>query len=203
MPRIRPLCLAALLVVTTGTLLSAQDTTTTRKPFVFGMTGNAMSIDATTAGTQLVGTRSWGMQFDGGLLLKRYFYLGLDFGPQFLSDKATFTQTTTGGTKSSGAMLVYFSAVAGPRTRPFQLVPGVAPIALGLYGGVSATAAERSIDNCLDCRMDKMTIPGGAFVQPTMVFGDGVTRVRISDRAFVNGTGIQSVISAGMELGAR
>jgi hypothetical protein len=203
MPRIRQLCLAAVLVATTGALLPAQDTTKTRKPFVLGMTGNAMSIDPTTAGAQLVGARSWGMQFDGGLLVKRHLYLGLDFGPQFLSDHASFTQNTTAGTKSSGAMLVYFSAVAGPRTGPFRLVPGIAPVALGLYGGVSTTVAERSIDNCLDCRQDKMSIPGGTFVQPTILLGDGPTRFRISDRAFVGGTGIRSVLSAGMELGAR
>jgi hypothetical protein len=48
-----------------------------------------------------------------------------------------------------------------------------------------------------------MDIPGGTFVQPTLLFGGGRTRVRVSDRLFVGGTGIRSVISAGMEVGAK
>jgi hypothetical protein len=199
----RKLHLAALVLVTAGAhVLRAQDSIPQRKPFVFGITANAMSIDGATAGTQLVGARSWGMQLDGGLLVKRFFYLGIDFGPQMLSDRASFTQSTTGGDMESSATLVYFSALAGPRTRPFQLVPGLAPIALGVYGGVSTTVAERSIDQCLDCRTDKMDIPGGTFVQPILLFGEGRGRLRISDRLFVGGKGIQSVISVGMEVGA-
>jgi hypothetical protein len=200
---IRPLCVAAVVLATAGAeALQAQDTIPARKPFVVGVTANAMSIDPATAGTQLVGGRSWGMQLDGGLLLKR-LYVGFDFGPQFLSDKASFTQNTTNGEMKSTAMLVYFSAMAGPRTPPLQLVPGMAPIAFGLYGGASKTVTERSIDNCVDCRTDKMDIPGGTFVQPVLLFGAGRARLRISDRVFVGGKGITSVMSAGMELGAQ
>jgi hypothetical protein len=200
----RQLCLAALVLVAAGTeALHAQDSIPARKPFVFGITANAMSIDPATAGTQLVGGRSWGMQFDGGLLVKRHLYMGIDFGPQLLSDRASFTQSTTVGDLESSAMLVYFSALAGPRTPAFRLVPGVPPVALGVYGGVSTTVAERSIDKCVDCRTDKMDIPGGAFVQPTLLFGEGRARLRLSDRIFVGGKGILSVISAGMEVGAK
>jgi hypothetical protein len=200
---IRALCVAAVVLATAGAeTLQGQDTIPARKPFVVGLTANAMSIDPTTAGTQLVGGRSWGMQFDGGLLLKR-LYIGFDFGPQFLSDKASFTQNTTGGEMKSTATLVYFSAMAGPRTRPLQIIPGMAPVALGLYGGVSTTVTERSIDNCVDCRTDKMDIPGGSFVQPVLLFGTGRARFRMSDRVFVGGKGITSVISGGIELGAQ
>src|SRR3954454_16966359 len=155
----RQLCLTALVAVAASTnTLGAQDSIPARKPFVVGLTVNAMSIDAVTAGDQLVGGRSFGMQFDGGVVAK-HVYLGVDFGPQFLSDKASFTQNTTGGEMSSTAMLVYFSAMAGPRTPAFRLIPGMAPVALGFYGGVSTTVAERSIDNCTDCRKDSMDIP--------------------------------------------
>jgi hypothetical protein len=203
MPTTRHLCFVALLLVgIRPSSVEAQDSIPARKPFVFGITANAMSIDAGTAGTQLVGARSWGMQFDGGYVVK-HLYLGFDFGPQFLSDKASFTQNTTQGTMKSTAMLVYFSALAGPRTRPLQIVPGMAPIALGVYGGVSTTVSERSIDNCSNCYQEKMDIPGGTFVQPVLLFGAGRARVRVSDRVFFKGTGIRSVMSAGMELGAQ
>ena len=201
MLRIRTLCLAAV-VLTAGADVHAQDSIPARKPFVVGFTANAMSIDPTTAGTQLVGGRSWGMQIDGGMLLKR-LYVGFDFGPQFLSDKASFTQNTTQGELKSTATLMYFSAMAGPRTRPFQLIPGMAPIALGVYGGYSKTTSERSIDNCVDCYSEKVEIPGGTFVQPVMLFGAGRARLRLSDRIFTDAKGITSVISAGVELGAQ
>lgn len=200
----RQLCFAALVLASVGAeTLQGQDTIPARKPFVFGMTANTMSIDGATAGTQLVGGRSWGMQFDGGLMVKRHLYLGIDLGPQMLADRASFTQNTTGGELESTASLVYFSALAGPRTRPYNLVPGMSAIAVGLYGGVSTTVAKRSIDNCVDCRTDEMDIPGGPFVQPTLLFGAGRVRFRVSDRVFVGGKGIRSVMSAGMELGAQ
>ena len=200
----RPLCLAAAILLSAGAeSILAQDSASARKPFVFGITANAMSIDGATAGSQLVGARSWGMQLDGGLLVKRFLYLGVDFGPQMLSDRASFTQSTTGGDMESTAGLVYFSAVAGPRTPSFQLVPGLAPVAFGVYGGVSTTVAERSIDKCVDCYSEKVEIPGGTFVQPTLFFGAGRARVRVSDRLFMGETGIRSVISVGLEAGAR
>jgi hypothetical protein len=199
----RTLCVAAVVLATAGAeALQGQDTIPARKPFVVGLTANAMSIDPATAGTQLVGGRSWGMQVDGGLLLKR-LYVGFDFGPQFLSDKASFTQNTTGGEMTSTATLVYFSAMAGPRTPAFQLVPGMAPIAFGVYGGVSKTVTERSIENCTNCYSEKIDIPGGTFVQPVLLFGAGRARFRLSDRVFVGGKGITSVMSVGMELGAQ
>jgi hypothetical protein len=199
----RQLCLAALVAVAvSANTLGAQDSIPARKPFVVGLTVNAMSIDAVTAGDQLVGGRSFGMQFDGGLVVK-HMYLGVDFGPQFLSDKASFTQNTTGGEMSSTAMLVYFSALAGPRTPSMQLIPGMAPVAFGLYGGVSTTVSERSIDNCTDCRKESMDIPGGTFVQPVLLMGAGRARLRLSDRVFVGGKGIRSVMSVGVELGAQ
>jgi hypothetical protein len=200
----RHLCIAALaLVAAGGESLHAQDSIPARKPFVFGITANAMSIDPSTAGTQLVNDRSWGMQIDAGLVVAHYLYIGVDLGPQKLSDRASFTQNTTGGNLGSSATLVYYSALVGPRTPSFQLAPGLPQIGLGVYGGVSGTSAERGIDTCVDCYADKLEIPGGTFVQPTLLFGSGPARVRVSDRLFLGGTGIRSVISAGMELGGR
>jgi hypothetical protein len=185
---------------------SAKNTSTQgagRKPFMFGITVNHMSINPTTAAGQLVGARSYGMQFDGGVTFAKFLFAGVDFGPQFLSDRATFTQNTTGGEKKSTAMLVYFSAMAGTRTPPLRLVPGLPATSLGVYGGTSATKGERSIDNCLDCLSQDIKVPGGSFVQPTLVFGEGAARFRVSDRLYMGGEGMKSVISLGMELGGR
>jgi len=151
-----------------------------------------------------VGTQSWGAQLDFGGVFKRYLYVAADIGPQHLDDHAEFTENTTGGVLKSSADIVYFSAMAGPRTAPLQLVPGLPAVAFGLYAGASATTGKRSIDNCSDCRADDIDIPGGAFVQPTLLLGRaGRARVRVSDRYFVTGEGMRSVISLGLELGGR
>ena len=68
---------------------------------------------------------------------------------------------------------------------------------------MSGTTSERRIDSCTDCYQEKMSIPGGTFVQPVLLFGAGRTRLRLADRVFLKGTGIRSVMSGGMELGAQ
>ena len=174
-----------------------------RKPFEFGLSGGVMSMDAAVAAGQQIGARSFGMQFDGGVSFARFLYAGIDFGPQFVSDKASFTQSTTGGDKNSTAMLIYYSAMAGVRTPAARIIPGLAATSLGVYGGASKTTGERGIDNCSNCTTQDITVEGGSFVQPTLVFGDGSTRLRVSDRYYTGGKGIRSVISAGVELGGR
>lgn len=205
MPRMRArhvLGLVSLFTVAAGARdLSAQQVG--RKPFTVGFALNALSIDRGTADLMAVHDRAVGGQLDFGFTAKRYLFLGADFGYAVLSDHATFTQTTTAGDKKSSAGLVSFSAVAGPRTRPIGLGAVLPTVSLGLLGGFTKTVGERSVDNCLDCRMDHLAIPGGAFVQPTVVLGSGNTRLRISDRHFVKGDGVRYVVSAGIEVGGR
>jgi hypothetical protein len=171
-----------------------------RTPFVFGLSATSMAITPTTAGSASVHNQAWGLQLDGGLVLRRLLYVGVDIGPQMLADHASFTQTTTAGDRKSTASAVYFSALAGPRTPSFH-VPGFGSAAVGLFGGASTTVAKRSIDNCVDCTVNDLSIPGGAFVQPTLLLGEGGVRMRIAQRQFLTGDGIRYVASAGMELG--
>lgn len=173
------------------------------KPFVFGLIANTTSIDPVAASREMIGTRSWGMQLDAGVSFARFLFAGVDMGPQFLSDRASFTQATTAGDKTSTASLIYFSAMAGARTPAAHFLPGLGATSLGLYGGASTTAGKRSIENCVDCSSETIVVPGGSFVQPTLVFGEGSSRLRVSDRYYLNGTGMRSVISAGVEFGAR
>jgi hypothetical protein len=191
------------LVLLTAAIPSARAQETSRKPFAFGISVISTSIDPATAAAQLIGPRSWGMQFDGGVSFANFLYAGLDFGPQFLSDHGTFTQATTGGDKQSTAMLLYFSATAGMRTPPVRLIPGIGATSFGLYGGTSATKGERSIDNCVDCTTQDIKVSAGGFVQPTLLFGEGSSRLRISDRHYLDSKGIRDVISVGLEIGGR
>jgi hypothetical protein len=198
MRKFRPV-LALLAIAAVTTPARAQDAPS--KPFLLGLTANHLSIDPVAAASQKVGARSWGVQFDAAYTFGKYFVVAADFAPNGLSDKAGFTETTTIGDKSSSAMLLYMSAMAGARTAPFRIIPGLAATSFGLYGGASTTRGERSISECVDCTTQNISIDGGTFVQPTIVFGEGRTRMRVSDRSYLGGKGIRNVISAGVEMG--
>ena len=166
---------------------------------VFGLTVGTLAIEPASATRSQVGDRSYGLQFDAGVLVKRHFYVGVDLGGQFLDDHAQFTQNTTGGEMKSTASVTYFSAMAGARTG----MPAAVPVALGLNLGASATMTRRSIDNCVDCQVDKLDIPGGAFVEPTLLLGRRNVRLRVSDRVYLAGDGMRSVISVGADFQIR
>ena len=155
----------------------------------FGFGIGAMSIDGATAANSQVGDRAWGIHLDGGLTVKRFLFAGVDLGGQFLDDKAQFTQSTTGGDRKSTASVTYFSGILGLRS---PTLPGV-PLRVSINGGASATMTRRSIDNCADCRVDKLKIPGGGFVEPTLLVGGRALKLRISDRIY-SGDGMKSMI---------
>ena len=164
----------------------------------FGIALGTLSIDGPTAARSQVGDQSWGLQLDAGLVVKRHLFFGIDLGGQFLDDKAQFTQNTTGGEMNSSASITYLSALVGARTGALSFMP----VELGVNAGVSATMTRRSIDNCVDCRVDKLKIPGGAFFEPTLLVGSRSFRLRVSDRIYTGG-GMRSVILAGAEFTPR
>ena len=166
---------------------------------VFGLSVGSLSIESASATRSQVGDRSYGLQLDAGVLVKRHLYFGVDLGGQFLRDQAQFTQNTTGGEKKSTANVTYFSGIAGARTGTLAVIPA----SLGVNVGASATMSRRSIDNCSDCQVDKLDIPGGAFVEPTLLLGRRNARLRVSDRVYLGGDGMRSVISVGADLQLR
>jgi hypothetical protein len=188
------LCGAALLALYTP-VLSAQQT---RPPVpLLGLTAGTMAIDPGSAALARVGNRSYGLQLDVGALLKKHVYLGLDFAGQFLRDHAEFTQNTTAGEKTSTASLAYVSAIAGLRSG----MPSALPVAVALNIGGSVTFGQRNIETCEDCHEEKLTIPGGAFLEPALIVGRGKTRFRVSSRVYGGGGGMRSVTAVGMDLG--
>ena len=192
--RVRQVLSIAALLAAGSQQLQAQQATP--KQWVFGFSVGSMAIEPTTAAASQVGDRSWGLQLDGGVLLNRFFYLGADLGGQFLDDKASFTQNTTAGEKKSTANVTYLSAVAGLRSRTLPAVP----VALGVNAGFSGAMAKRSIDNCVDCNVDELKIPGGAFVEPTVLLGRKFAKVRLTGRYYLSGDGMRNVISAGVDF---
>ena len=188
---VRHLLTTAALLATGAQALHAQEAR--RVVPVLGFSVGAMSIESAAATRSQVGDQSWGLQLDAGALVKRHFFFGIDIGGQFLKDHAQFTQNTTGGEMKSTASVTYVCAISGLRTGTL----GVLPVSLALNVGASATLSRRSIDNCTDCDVDKLDIPGGAFAEPVLMFGRGNKRLRVSDRVYMTGEGMRSVISVG------
>ena len=198
--QIRPLAAAALFVLTASAAQAQATTAATpvRRDVIptFGFSVGTLSMNPDAAAASSVGEHAWGLQLDGGVVVKKHLVFVADIGGQFLDDKAQFTQSTTGGNKKSSANVTYFSAAAGLRTG----MPGSFPVGLAVNFGGSATMTRRSIDNCVDCHVDKMKIPGGGFVEPMLLVRAGKFMFRATDRVYLGGDGMQSLISAGMQF---
>ena len=196
--QIRHLAAAAIIALPAHVALAqaAAPATTRNVVPTFGFSVGTLAIDSDAAAASSVGDRSYGLQFDGGVVIHKYFVIQGDIGGQFLDDKAQFTQATTGGNKKSTSNVTYFSASTGFRTP----MPASFPVGLALNLGGSATMTRRSIDNCVDCHVDKMSIPGGGFVEPMLLVRAGKFMLRASDRVYLGGNGMKSLISAGMQF---
>ena len=197
--QIRTIVAAALVALPAHTALAQATTPTARTRNViptFGFSVGALSINPDAAANSSVGESAWGLQFDGGVVVHKHLVFQADIGGQFLDDKAQFTQATTGGNKKSTSNVTYFSASTGFRTG----IPAAFPVGLALNLGGSATMTRRSIDNCVDCHVDKLKIPGGGFVEPMLLVRAGKFLFRAADRVYLGGNGMQSLISAGMQF---
>jgi len=195
--QIRHLAAAAFLALPAHSMLAQATSAATRNVVpTFGFSVGTLAIDPDAAANSSVGDRSWGLQFDGGVVVHKHFLFLADIGGQFLDDKAEFTQATTAGNKKSTSNVTYFSAATGFRTG----IPAAFPVGFALNLGGSATMTRRSIDNCVDCHVDKLKIPGGGFVEPMLLVRAGKFMIRASDRVYLGGDGMRSLISAGMQF---
>jgi hypothetical protein len=176
--------------------IQAQDTRAPQRPLVpiFGFSVGSVSIDPARAATAQVADRAWGLQLDASVLMKRYITLGFDLGTQFLDDQAQFSQNTTGGTMKSTASVTYLSAATGLRTG------ALGPFSLGATVGASVSFGKRSIDNCSNCQVDNLTIPGGPFAEPALLVAVRKFQVRVTDRLYTRGDGMRNVMSVGAQI---
>lgn len=194
---IRHLAAAALLVIPAPSLLAQAALAKTHDVVpTFGFSLGTLAINPDAAASSYVGEHAWGVQFDGGVVVRRHLVFLADFGGQILDDKAQFTQQTTGGNRKSSSNVTYLSAMTGFRTG----IPASFPLGLAVNVGATATMTRRSIDNCVDCHVDKMSIPGGGFVEPMVLVRVKTFMLRASDRVYLGGDGMQNLVSAGMQF---
>lgn len=197
MPSTRVLLLPALLALATSAASAQVAPPATERAAmpVFGLMVGTMSVNSDAAAASQVADRSYGLQLDAGALVRRHYYLGVDVGGQFLADRAQFAENTTAGRMKSTASVTYFSAIAGLRSGATSALP----VELGLDVGGSVALSRRSIEQCVDCTVEHLHIPGGAFVEPVVVGGSRALRVRASGRIYAGGSGMRNVASLGVE----
>jgi len=127
------------------------------------------SLDADAAETQGTADRMWGAQFNFGITAYRVLNLGVDAGIVGIRDRRPFTENTTAGERESAVGGVLGSLVAGLNTPSLALAPGrAADLRLGVNVGYTLIGADRSIDRCLDCNLERVRIHAGEFVEPAL-----------------------------------
>ena len=93
----RHLAVAALFALTArGAAAQTAPKTASVVPTV-GFSVGSLAIDPAAAAGSSVGDRAWGIQLDGGIVVRNHFLFGIDLGGQFLDDQAQFTEMTSGG----------------------------------------------------------------------------------------------------------
>jgi hypothetical protein len=105
--------------------------------------------------------------FGGGIVIFKFFDVGVGFGLVFLKDKDPFTNLTTGGEKTSSVAPLYYYAQAGIQVPiPFKNKRGLFPLWIGAHEGVMGVSAKREIANCIDCDKEKMSFIGRTYFKP-------------------------------------
>jgi len=136
------------------------------KPFVLMDLGIASLKDASASSLR---TSSSGFTFGlgGGIVIFKFFDIGVGFGIVFLKDKDPFTNLTTGGEKTSSVSPLFYYAQAGVQVPiPFKNKRGLFPLWIGAHEGVMGVSATREIGNCVDCDKEKLSFIGRAYFQP-------------------------------------
>ncbi len=140
--------------------------------FVGSFDGLTSQFRSRTGDASGLGSRGWGLGLNAAMSIGRIVVLGADVGGAWTGDDSSFTQSTTAGQKKSSTMTFLGSVFAGAKTPVFPLSrAGEMRAAIGVNTGMSKWSAVRSIDNCVDCRVDRPSLTGGRYIEPYVIIG--------------------------------
>jgi hypothetical protein len=125
------------------------------------------SIDKDVARREGIGSRGWGAMFGAGIKMQNVLVLGIEGSAQYISDKDSFTQNTTGGLYSSTTTLYDVAPYVGLRAPMGK----DASLSVGANAGYSLVFGARTIDNCINCFSEDLSVDGGLYVEPVVTFG--------------------------------
>lgn len=140
-----------------------------------------------------IGDVAWLLRVGGSATFADLFRITGGLGVWFLRDDAEFSQSTTGGQKSSatGGLNLYIQGgfvpsidLGGdPNDRTFE------KITFGLGAGLNSINATRHIPDCIDCREDDLNLSSGFYVQPSIFLVlSGGTGIGLSYDKYLSGS---------------
>jgi hypothetical protein len=156
------------------------------------------SLDADAAEVQGTADRMWGGQFNFGITAYRVLSLGVDAGFVGIRDRRSFTENTTAGEMESSVGGVLGSLVAGLNTPALALAPNrAADLRLGVNVGYTLIGADRSINKCLDCTLERVHIHAGEFVEPALQLFHGKGGLSARYRMYRGGADVRNALMIG------
>ena len=155
------------------------------------------SVDAAHARASGFGARGWGGTIGAGMEYLRALAIGLDGSFMRHSDTQQFRQSTTRGTKRSFVDAWSGSVWAGLRA------PAMARLVVGANGGFQGFSASRTIPDCVDCRVDKLSLNGGMFVEPVAYIRRPGVGGHVAYRHFLGDGHVRSSLLIGARITSR
>ena len=159
------------------------------------------ALDTEAAETQGTADRMWGGQLNFGVTAFRVLSLGVDGGFVGIRDRRPFTEETTEGEMESTVGGVVGSLVAGLHTPPLGLAPNhAADVTLGVNGGLTWVGADRSINRCIDCTLERVRIHAGGFWEPALHVFHGKGGLSARYRVYGAGSDLRNALMIGYVL---
>lgn len=188
------------LVLFAGLLATARPATAQQAPLElwggFDVFTASLTVDA--AETQGTADRMWGGQFSFGVTGMRVLSVGADLGFVGIRDHRSFTEPTTGGDKTSTVGGVMGSLLAGLYTPPLALAPnGAADVRVGVNVGYTLIGADRSINECIDCTIERVRIHAGGFWEPGVQIYHGRGGLSARYRRYASGSDVRDALMIG------
>jgi hypothetical protein len=191
-------------------LLAANGATAQQRPTEFraGLEFITSGIDPVAADSAGIGSRAYGVQLTGSLIVFRVLSLNAEGGAVGMSDEAPFTQGTTMGDRTSGVTAGLGTLSAGLRTPRVSLggEGGERPllVSAGVSAGRTWMNVHRSISQCPDCHSEDVDVRAGSFWEPMLQvdIGKGAAaharyRTYLGDSDFKNALVIGYSVAAG------
>jgi len=146
-----------------------ENKTAKKPPVEFIFTGGLGVTTLKSAAANRIQTGSGGFSFDlgGGVRFFNIFDIGVGAGICWLKDNNPFTNSTTGGERSSSVWPLLYYAQGGLQVPlPIRAGSGAFPVWIAFHAGTMGVSAKRSISNCTNCDEEKLSLRGGTFYTP-------------------------------------
>ena len=138
-------------------------------PVEFIFLGGLGVTNLTPDAAKRIRTSQGGFSFDlgGGVRFFKIFDIGVGAAMCWLADRDEFTNSTTGGERSSSVWPLLYYAQAGVQVPvPVRAKNGNFPVWLAFHAGTMGVSVDRSISSCTNCDVEKLSLKGGWFYTP-------------------------------------